>query len=92
MGYFGSGGNSGAQDDARSESDALIDQTFKQNQVDIENKKRDIYAQRLDIIKGQGGQSWTPTKTGISERASTTNTSPSKGNNSASSRVFIGRR
>lgn len=60
MGFFGGGGNSGAQDSERSESDALIDQQFKQNQADIETKKRSLYQERLDIIKSQGGQQWTP--------------------------------
>jgi hypothetical protein len=60
MGFFGGGGNSGAQDTAQAESNALIDQQFKQNQAEIEQKKRDLYSQRLDIIKSQGGQVWTP--------------------------------
>jgi hypothetical protein len=60
MGFFGGGGNSGAQDTAQAQSNALIDQQFKQNQAEIEQKKRDLYSQRLDIIKSQGGQVWTP--------------------------------
>ena len=58
MGMFGDG-NSGAQDAARAESDAMINTTYKKNQAEIEQKKKDIYAQRLDIIKSQGGQNWT---------------------------------
>lgn len=57
MGLFG-GGNSGAQ--GQSAGDALIEQQFKQNQAEIEQKKKDIYAERLGIIKSQAGQSWTP--------------------------------
>lgn len=60
MGFFGGGGNSGAQDTAQAQSNALIDQQFKTNQAEIEQKKRDLYTQRLDIIKSQGGQQWTP--------------------------------
>lgn len=60
MGFFGGGGNSGAQDTAQAQSNALIDRQFNQNQAEIEQKKRDLYTQRLDIIKSQGGQVWTP--------------------------------
>lgn len=60
MGFFSGGGNSGAQADARSASDDLIDKQFQQNQADIENKKRSIYQARLDIIKAQGDQVWHP--------------------------------
>jgi len=58
MGFFGNGGNSGAQ----STSDALITNQFRQNQAEIEKKKKDLYQERLDIIKSQGGQSWHPKK------------------------------
>ena len=60
MGFFAGGGNSGAQDAERNASNALIDQQFRQNQAEIETKKKDLYQQRLDIIKSQGNQSWTP--------------------------------
>lgn len=60
MGFFGGGGNSGAQPTARSATDDLIDKQFRQNQADIENKKRMIYQERLDIIKSNSGQQWTP--------------------------------
>jgi hypothetical protein len=59
MGFFGGGGNSGGQD---SNSDALITQQFKQNQAEIEAKKKSLYEERLNIIKSQGGQNWHPTK------------------------------
>ena len=60
MGLFGGkkGGSNGIQ--TRSPTDMLIEQQYKQNQAEIESKKRDIYQQRLDIIKSQGAQSWTP--------------------------------
>ncbi len=56
MGFFGGGGNSGAQN----ESNQLIDQQFKQNQADIEERRRKLYADRLDIVHGQAGQTWKP--------------------------------
>lgn len=59
MGFFGGDGNSGAQD-SRSASDALIEQQFKQNQAEIEQKRKGLYQERLDIIKSQGGQVWKP--------------------------------
>jgi hypothetical protein len=59
MGFFRGGGNSGSQ---RSETDALIDQQFKQNQAEIEQKRKRLYEERLDIIKSQGGQVWHPRK------------------------------
>lgn len=60
MGFFSGGGNSGGQDTQRNASDALIDQQFKQNQSEIEQKRKSLYQERLDIIKSQGGQVWTP--------------------------------
>jgi len=59
MGFFGGGGNSGAQ---HSESNALIDKQFNQNQAEIEQKRKSLYQERLDIIKSQGGQIWQPRK------------------------------
>lgn len=59
MGLF-SDGNSGAQEP--SETDKLIQKQYAENQAEIERKKKDLYQQRLDIIKGQGGQSWTPNR------------------------------
>lgn len=61
MGFFGGGGNSGASD-AQRRSDELINQQFRQNQAEIETKKKNLYQERLDIIKSQGGQVWHPTK------------------------------
>lgn len=60
MGFFGGGGNSGGQDSGRSESDRLIDEQIKQNKAEIEQKRKGLYQQRLDIIKAQGGQIWEP--------------------------------
>lgn len=55
MGDFGK--NNG-RDTIRSASDELIDRQLKQNQVEIENKRRILSQERLDIIKSQGGQVW----------------------------------
>jgi hypothetical protein len=52
MGLFGS--------DDNSEADDLAKQQFEQNQAELERKKQDLYKTRLDIIKGQGGQQWSP--------------------------------
>jgi hypothetical protein len=60
MGFFKGGGNSGAQNSQPSESDMLIEKQFQENQKEIEEKKRSLYQERLDIIKSQGGQQWTP--------------------------------
>lgn len=59
MGLFGKG-NSGGQESAPSQADELISQQFKQNQAEIEAKKKSLYQERLNIIKSQGGQNWHP--------------------------------
>ena len=56
MGFFGGGGNSGGQ----SSADALVETQIKNNQAEIEQKKRSLYQERLDIIHGQAGQQWHP--------------------------------
>lgn len=40
-------------------SDQLAEQN-RQTQQEIEQKKQSLFQTRLDIIKGQGAQSWTP--------------------------------
>lgn len=55
MGFFGSFSNSGEK--GKPEEDI-----YSKNQAEIEKKRKDLYQQRLDIIKGQGGQLWTPKK------------------------------
>jgi hypothetical protein len=60
MGFFGGGGNSGAQESNQNNSNELITQQFKQNQAEIEAKKKSLYQERLNIIKSQGGQNWHP--------------------------------
>ena len=60
MGFFGGGGNSGAQDNGQAETNALIDKQFKQNQAEIEGRRKNLYKERLDIIHSQGQQEWHP--------------------------------
>lgn len=55
MGLFGG-------DQQPSKSDELIERQYKENQKEIAQKKKALYDERLDIIKSQGGQSWTPKK------------------------------
>lgn len=55
MGLFG-GGNAGQP----SKNDEIIQKQFNQNQQEIAQKKKALYNERLDIIKSQGGQTWTP--------------------------------
>lgn len=46
-------------------NDDLSDQLAAENrqtQAEIERKKQSLFQTRLDIIKGQGAQSWTPSK------------------------------
>lgn len=57
MGLFGS---KDSGDPKRSATDELIDKQFQQNQAEIEQKKKSLYQERLDIIKSQGGQVWKP--------------------------------
>lgn len=59
MGLFGG-------DDEPSRSEQLADQQIKQNQAELESKRQNLYTERLDIIKSQGGQSWTPSVTSAS--------------------------
>ncbi len=40
-------------------SDAM-QQQIAMNQAELENKRQNLYKQRLDIIKSQGGQSFVP--------------------------------
>lgn len=58
MGLFGGHNKSGSQQ--QSESDRLIEEQFNQNQAEMERKRKSLYEERLDIIKSQGGQTWTP--------------------------------
>ena len=54
MGLFGGTSNQ------PSKSDELIQKQYEENQREIAEKKKALYTERLDIIKSQGGQSFTP--------------------------------
>ena len=55
MGLFG-----GEEDNQPSQSELLMEEQYRTNQEELEMKKQSLYKQRLAIIKGQGGQNWTP--------------------------------
>jgi len=58
MGLFGGGSSS----DQQSASDEIIRKQYYQNQKEIAQKRKALYQERLDIIKSQGGQTWTPNR------------------------------
>jgi hypothetical protein len=53
MGFLGG-------DNEPSRGEELADQQLRQNQAELESKKQNLYQTRLDIIKGQGKEVWTP--------------------------------
>lgn len=53
MGVFGS--------DEPSRGEELADEQIRANQAELESKRKNLYDERLGIIKGQGGQVWEPT-------------------------------
>jgi hypothetical protein len=55
MGFFG-----GDNDSQPSQAEQLAEEQLQMNKAELENKKQSLYQTRLDIIKGQGGQTWTP--------------------------------
>jgi len=55
MGIFG--GNS-SRNQQQSASDEIIRKQFNQTQQELEQKRKALYSERLDIIKAQGGQTW----------------------------------
>jgi hypothetical protein len=52
MGLFGGG------DDEPSRGEQLAQQQMELNQQELESKRAKLYQEKLDIIKGQGGQTW----------------------------------
>jgi hypothetical protein len=52
MGFFGG--------DDKSDSEKLMEEQFNLNRQELELKKANLYKTRLEIIKGQGAQQWTP--------------------------------
>lgn len=62
MGFFGGG------DDSPTRGEELAQQQLELNQQELEQKRQHLYRERLDIIKGQGGEQWSPDRTtGVSQ-------------------------
>lgn len=61
MGFFG--GDNDDYEPGQNEANQLATEQMEQNKEELEVKKQNLYAARLDIIKGQGGQSWVPDRT-----------------------------
>lgn len=40
-----------------------MQQQIDQNNAELESKRQSLYRTRIGIIKGQGGESWTPDRT-----------------------------
>jgi hypothetical protein len=55
MGFFG-----GDNDREPSEAETLAQEQLETNKAELEAKKQSLYQSRLDIIKGQGKEQWTP--------------------------------
>jgi hypothetical protein len=55
LGLFGNSSESEVPPEA-----AAIDAQIRTNQAELEAKKQSLYKTRLDIIKGEGAQNWTP--------------------------------
>ncbi len=52
MGFFG------GDNEQQSQAEQLANETSNANKAELENKKRNLYKNRLDIIKAQGSQQW----------------------------------
>lgn len=48
--------------DEQSAASDLENAQLRQNQAELEQKKQSLFQTRLDIIKGEGGQAWTPSR------------------------------
>jgi hypothetical protein len=46
--------------DSTSESEEILNEQLRDNKAELERKKQSLYETRLDIIKSQGAQSWSP--------------------------------
>lgn len=53
----------------QSDSSEMIDEQYQANQLELEEKKANLYKTRLDIIKSQGGQTWSPDRRSASSGA-----------------------
>ncbi len=48
--------------DDQSQSEKLEQQQIDMNKQELAEKKQSLYQTRLDIIKGQGAEQWTPNR------------------------------
>lgn len=46
-------------------SNDLADEQIRNNQAELENKRQNLFRERLEVIKGQGGQSFRPNRKGV---------------------------
>jgi len=53
MGFLGG-------DNEPSRGEQLVDEQIQTNKAELEAKKQSLYKTRLDIIKSQGKENWTP--------------------------------
>lgn len=65
MGFLG-----GDNEQGNDKGSSLIDEQIANNAAEIENKKHNLYKTKLEIIKGQGGESWTPDRNGFVSKRS----------------------
>ena len=50
----------GSEDTTQEAAQEVINAQLAENKAELERKKENLYQTRLDIIKGQGGENWTP--------------------------------
>lgn len=72
MGFLGG-------DNEPSRGEQIADEQLQENKAELEAKKQSLYQTRLDIIKGQGSQTWEPNKS---------SGAPRKGNNRSAGNQF----
>ncbi len=48
--------------DAAKQAEKQMNEQIAQNNAQKEQMRKDLYSSRLDIIKGQGEQTWVPDK------------------------------
>lgn len=58
-----------------SQAESSINKQVEQNKAQIEQQRQELYQTRLDIIKGQGAQSWTPN---MNQKAPINSSTPGK--------------
>lgn len=56
MGLFGG-------DDEPSQAEQMMEQEIRDNKAELEAKRQNLYQEKLDIIKGQGAEQWSPDRT-----------------------------